>query len=81
MNASEIHCIKDTCNFRCSTCANNSNNCSICADVRINPPNCDCPDNFYDANVAACSACIFPCLNCTSNTDCTSCVPSTPERI
>lgn len=70
---STINC--PTCNFKCSTCANNATNCLICAGDRTNPPYCDtCPDGKYSSDNISCSSCGYRCSTCLeSPLKCTTC--------
>ncbi|EAS00671.3 transmembrane protein, putative (macronuclear) [Tetrahymena thermophila SB210] len=36
------------CKNKCQTCQYSSDNCLLCKGNRIQPPNCQCPDGYYD---------------------------------
>jgi len=50
-----------------------------CPINRENVPYCTCKDTFFENNHEDCGNCVFPCVNCLSLSDCTSCVDD-PNR-
>ncbi len=43
------------CNLRrCKECELNENNCIICQDPRVEPPNCECPVGYYQDEISQC---------------------------
>jgi proprotein convertase subtilisin/kexin type 5 len=71
------------CDLTCSSCSNISTNCITCAtgyvlvQLTLSSSMCStsCSSTEYSIN-GICYACSSPCLQCTSSTNCVSCVPS-----
>ena len=66
------------CNYPCSTCSSNQNNCNQCSSWSRGPtPSCNCIAGYYDTGSPLCSACSYKCATCVSSANnCLSC-PST----
>ncbi|KAL4452947.1 hypothetical protein ABPG74_002512 [Tetrahymena malaccensis] len=65
------------CDYQCSECATNANNCTKCRGDRINPPQCQCPIFKYDNNnEEKCQDCDITCQTCSgsSSTNCLTCM-------
>jgi proprotein convertase subtilisin/kexin type 5 len=60
------------CHWRCLECDIASDNCLVCADSRINTPDCtDCPTGFFDdlvhVDCQSCQPTHYKCLECNVN--------------
>lgn len=65
----------EICNSRCFTCSGNPTNCTKCADVRVNLPQCTCPvgtlEPYIDQSCVPCQPQCETCLSTPGN--CVSC--------
>ena len=62
------------CLKKCLSCSNYTG-CDLCADIRITPPNCLCPDGTFDMFInEKCTKCSYMCAKCVdSANNCTLC--------
>ena len=73
-NSTSLSC--QTCTSNCNRCIINATNCIDCiASTYFLNSTCFsvCPDNYY-GNGGNCTACVTPCLLCSSSSSCTSCI-------
>ncbi|CAD8108415.1 unnamed protein product [Paramecium sonneborni] len=69
-------CLK--CDLQCNTCNQTSQNCLTCKGDRINPPNCSCPQGFFDDLINDdCQECNSLCQTCDLN----GCITCAGNRI
>lgn len=57
----------------CNTCVNEAEECIECDGIRVSPPNCDCPDGYYESNADGqieCAECPYECETCDNNKNC-----------
>lgn len=40
------------CNIKCSSCINSEYECHTCSSNRVSPPDCLCPNGFFDNGIA-----------------------------
>lgn len=71
-----------SCHYSCLTCSNlTSNSCLTCSSDNhraVSANTCPCVSEYTDNGASLCIKCssvIVGCLNCSSNTTCTSCLP------
>lgn len=66
------YCVQ--CDYSCGECLVDGVSCSACplnANRTLNSSRCPCDSGFFDSGAAACSACDYSCLTCsTSSTNC-----------
>lgn len=70
------------CSYPCLTCTNTVSQCTSCylnSSLFLSEPTYQCTDNcptytYPNSTTLICEACIDPCLDCTSQYDCRSCV-------
>lgn len=81
MNNNSLQCYE--CQYPCVNCVTSALNCIDCVDrglssnTREDAPNCGCKDTYYNkGEEKVCPKCKYPCLNCTSDTDCLTCLGS-----
>jgi proprotein convertase subtilisin/kexin type 5 len=80
-----ISAICTVCSSPCSTCSQSVTNCTSCLSnitptVYLSNNNCvyTCPTFTYSNNIIfVCSACVNPCVTCTSQVQCLSCNSTT----
>ncbi|CAD8079131.1 unnamed protein product [Paramecium sonneborni] len=64
------------CHPTCTSCSNPDNCCStiLYSQFNISTNTCECQNGYYQLSLNTCLLCVSPCLYCSSQSVCTSCV-------
>ncbi|CAD8214206.1 unnamed protein product [Paramecium octaurelia] len=71
----DIQIICNKCDTRCKTCERDPKNCLKCfSNLRINPPDCQCMNGYFENQYLTCEPCQIQCDTCqTIASNCVTC--------
>lgn len=71
------------CDYKCAICHGAVATCVTCSDVNRSLPTCNCDATFYDDGLSnpICLSCVYPCIECTSASTCSTCINSVANRL